>query len=706
MKRSRAWLEAGCVAVVLAMGWPLVAGRLFAGTDTRRLAMSALPALQAAVRDGELLVWRHDLFAGFHAIGGGTSQALYPPHLLLLAAGLSPETAWRVSMLLHLWLLARGVAAAAGALGASRRAALVAAAVATVGGVTATHCVWLEVGVALGWTGPILWLAARCARDERGWRALAGLAAVWGVAGLGGHPPYLWYAALTSLVLAAAVSPPTARGVARGLLRAGSAGALGVLLAGAYLLPMVAFARENPRGSAEMPLAEWLGAAGLRLEGLVRLVLPEAWGTPEDGTWTGDPQAIMEAQVRAGGALVVLALARLAAGRLDALARGGLALAVGGLLLSPPSDATPLHRLMLEVPPFSLFRIPARYLWLTQLGAALLAASAIDALLRGGLACARARAGAVAGGLVHLAAACVALAVAPVHLLRLGTLLPLASAGLAVAAVLGRRRAWAALLVGLALAELAAGRARMMPSVDQAELVRPPALLAPALASPQRRTFDALLEPEPSWTCEVRVNAGARWGLEYFNGYDSVPPRPQLFHEAQLHSLRRTDPPGFVQACREWSIAWVIDRQRLPGLEAVAEDRGVHLLRVPDPRPMAYAVPPGAQVEAGVVDTRGARTSPVELLEGRRGRWRLRADGPCVLVVAQAWDLGWEVTVDGAPAATCVADMLQLAVPLGPGRHEVRLTHVDPWVEAGLLLSASAWLGLGTAVWLARRREG
>lgn len=701
--RRRLWLEAGCVAVALAIGWPLLVGRLFAGTDTQRIGLSSLTALQGALRDGELLVWRHDLFAGFHAVGGGTAQSLYPPHLLLLGAGLTPETTWRVSVLLHLWLLARGVAGAAGVLGASRRGALVAAGVATLGGVTATHCVWIEVTAALGWTGPILWLAARCAREERAWPPMAALAAAWGAMGLGGHPPYVWYCALASMVLAAAAAA-TGRGAARGLVRAGAAGAVGAVLAAAYLLPMAMFARDNPRGSAEMSLAEWLGGAGLRPEGLVRLLLPEAWGAPEDGTWTGDPQAITEAQARAGGALVVLALARLAAGRLDALARAGAALAVVGLLLCPAADASPLHRLLLEVPPFSLFRIPARYLWLTQLGAALLAASAVDALLRGELAGARARAGAAAGGLLHLAAAGVTLAVAPANLLRLGSLLPLAGAALAVAAVLGRRRGLAPLLVAVALAELAAGRPVMTPVADQADVARRPDLLVPALQAPQRRTFDALLEPEPTWTCVVRANAGTRWGLEYFNGYDSVPPRPQLAHEARLHWLRRNDPPGFARACAEWSIAWVIDREPLAGLEQVAEDRGVRLLRVPAPRPMAYAVPASAVVEEGVVDTRGAPATPVELLEGRRGRWRARARGPCVLVVAQAWDPGWEVTVDGAPAPSYVADLLQVAVPLGPGEHDVRLVHADPWVAAGLYLSASGWLALATAVWLASRR--
>lgn len=69
-----------------------------------------------------------------------------------------------------------------------------------------------------------------------------------------------------------------------------------------------------------------------------------------------------------------------------------------------------------------------------------------------------------------------------------------------------------------------------------------------------------------------------------------------------------------------------------------------------------------------------------------------------------AYSEGWSATVDGEPAQVLLADLGFMAVPVGPGEHEVVLTYRTPWLAEGACLTAA---GLAAAVGLAllRRRR-
>lgn len=86
----------------------------------------------------------------------------------------------------------------------------------------------------------------------------------------------------------------------------------------------------------------------------------------------------------------------------------------------------------------------------------------------------------------------------------------------------------------------------------------------------------------------------------------------------------------------------------------------------------------------------------------------VRTPNPALVLVRNAFDPGWEATVDGRPAPVLAADFVLQAVPVPAGRHVVELRYRDPAVGAGLAGSAAA-LGLllsaaGAASLLARRR--
>jgi hypothetical protein len=70
----------------------------------------------------------------------------------------------------------------------------------------------------------------------------------------------------------------------------------------------------------------------------------------------------------------------------------------------------------------------------------------------------------------------------------------------------------------------------------------------------------------------------------------------------------------------------------------------------------------------------------------------VRAHGTGYLVLADALQSGWRVTVDGSPAPILRADHAFVAVAVPPGQHTVRWTYPLPWTGAG------AWITLVTAL--------
>jgi hypothetical protein len=87
---------------------------------------------------------------------------------------------------------------------------------------------------------------------------------------------------------------------------------------------------------------------------------------------------------------------------------------------------------------------------------------------------------------------------------------------------------------------------------------------------------------------------------------------------------------------------------------------------------------------------------------------RVDAQGAGYLVVADALQSGWGVTVDGAPASLVPADNGLVAVAVPTGTHTVRLSYRMPMHNAGAWISAAALialLGIGAGVRARRRRD-
>jgi hypothetical protein len=77
---------------------------------------------------------------------------------------------------------------------------------------------------------------------------------------------------------------------------------------------------------------------------------------------------------------------------------------------------------------------------------------------------------------------------------------------------------------------------------------------------------------------------------------------------------------------------------------------------------------------------------------------------PAMLVVSDAWDPGWEATVDGRSAGVQRVDYVMRGVRVGPGAHRVEFRY-RPWsFTAGWIVSLAALLTLiGALLWWRRR---
>ena len=255
------------------------------------------------------------------------------------------------------------------------------------------------------------------------------------------------------------------------------------------------------------------------------------------------------------------------------------------------------------------------------------------------------------------------------------------------------------------------------------------------------RVTEARAGWEPSWSAALasvdalRPPSGVRWGL--FGSFDGqftgLEPRSLLpFLPA---AVRLSGTPDGLRLLQVANVGHVVrlGRGGVPGLELLdgrATGPGCErqLLRVPEPLPRAYVV--GGERRAsdrgdGVADLLDSAFDPrrsVLLADahagggdpGPVGEARVtsrRADAveveavlarPGVLVLVEAYDPGWRVSVDGREAPLLAANVLFRGVRVPEGRHRVRFVY-RPWTAtAGVLLSglgAVATIALGLAGW-------
>ncbi len=145
-----------------------------------------------------------------------------------------------------------------------------------------------------------------------------------------------------------------------------------------------------------------------------------------------------------------------------------------------------------------------------------------------------------------------------------------------------------------------------------------------------------------------------------------------------------------VAALQATGVGFVVTDEPRTDLEEIASDDDEILYRVPHPAPRAL-LPAG-----GTVVYSRPSSDRIDLVA--------TSDQPGFADVLESWDPGWSATVDGAPAPVIPAKSFAMAVPVGAGRHDVRLNYRTPGRTTGWILSVIDVALLGALVMLRKER--
>ncbi len=372
------WLVAVGLGLVLLFFWKLAFTNLILARGDTFLYFYPYWDYRARILlSGHLPLWNPYLFMGAPFLANSQAGALYPLNWPL--AFFPAPVAVKISILLHLGLaLAGAFVFARRALGQSALGALLSAALFALGGYLTSQVEHVNQLQGLAWF-PWLLVSIQYSVVSRqngplltAYRLLPP-AILLALQLLAGHTQSAFIslagATLYILILNLITPRPPAPSLPRTLLYLSfvisSFVALAALLASAQLLPTLELSGQSLRGGG-LPLREALSfSLDPRLLG--RALLP--------GYSHGLFSEFVGYLGVAGLALAALGLnrtpQRLA---LLALAALGLAFALGVF--------NPLYALLAAFPPFDLFRVPARWLFLYAFGAAMLAGHGLDALSR------------------------------------------------------------------------------------------------------------------------------------------------------------------------------------------------------------------------------------------------------------------------------------------------------------------------------------
>lgn len=640
-------------------------------------------------RAGRPGLWNPHQSLGAPLWANGQSAPLFPLTWLFAAVPL-----WLGWVLLP-WL--RFVAAGLGAwvlareLGVREEGAAVAALVYPLSGMVVPMLLF-PMGSALALVPWALWATERLATGRSRGALLAGVA---GLQLLAGHPETCIHTALLCALYLAIRGPseslkapsPTGRGGlgVRGSLWLHFTGAwfLAAGVAAAALWPLAAFVVESTKYLEHTAVTRPPVLVVVRE--MMRLVLPEAYGSHVEGTWFG-PFNYAATASYAGALALPLAAAGLGRVRRS---RPWTAVCVVGVVSFLVAYHLPgLWDLVIRLP--VLERVAQhRLIFGMELSLALLAAAGLDRLLQG-----RGRGLLIGSGLV---------------VLLLGLTWLLFAEDWRREGLVASQLLWT---LGVAsLAGLAAAAVTLLPSRRRGLLaVLVPALLAVDLLHAHGSLLGALpredhyprtgavefLQGRPGRVAGVgralAPNAATVYGLYDLRGDDPL----KLARFERLYARLAPSHPVYFQPVNRWDedlldllgVRWVMgapgEEPPQPGWRLAYDGSDARVWERPGASPWVRADGVGFQVEAR-----------------EAGHWDLIvvAHEPGRVEIAETWDAGWRARLDGEPVPVetwePVPGSALLAVEVPPGRHRLRLTYRPPGLPAGGVLSAISLLLLG-----------
>jgi hypothetical protein len=370
VRLARFWLPLAAIALTLLFFYRLAfTDLILARGDTFAYFYPYWDARDTALIAGRLPLWSPELFMGVPLLANSQLGTLYPPNWLTIPLD-APE-AVRVSILLHsAWATLGAALLARRTLRLELLPALLAGAVYGLGGHVGAHVEQINQLHGLAWL-PWLFLAYDLTLENPRRYGLL-LALAWGLQLLSGHTQTAFITGVGlgvyALVCAARMTDrPWPGRIVRALLPLAVAAGLALLLALPQLIPTQELISVSNRGGGLTPQQATAFSLNPYLAG--RGLLP---------SYDGQPFGEYVAYIGVIG--LALAVAGAAGG--DRRRWPWLALVLIGLLFALGRH-TPVYWWLAHLPGFNLFRVPARWLALAALGAALLAGLGAQMLLSG-----------------------------------------------------------------------------------------------------------------------------------------------------------------------------------------------------------------------------------------------------------------------------------------------------------------------------------
>jgi hypothetical protein len=625
-------------AASLLLFWPaLFAGRTLFGRDITPFFYPMKNLLAESVRAGRIPWWNPGIANGEPFFATLQPGVFYPGSLPLFMLPLSVSFDWVVA--LHYPLAGVGMLLLLRRWNASVGAAWLGAVAFMLGGYLVSLGNFPNNLQTAAWIPWLFWSWDRVLEACTA-RRLATFSALCAVAFLGGEPQVLAIALSWLFLHGLSNIESRSMGRLRQSVCFGAAGAMALAVVAIQLVPFVELIRHSVR---TMPVGiEYAASLSLEPSALIHLAIPPVLNEGVHGFTTRFIAAVRTPWILSPypGALVGgLALIGVATVSRRRAVFWSLSALLGLLLALGPSS--PVYRLLFEtVPVLRPFRYPEKFLLLTAMAAAVLAAWAADALFRverrgtvtkllGTMALLYAAVAAVFTvfpGIVERV--CIALpqgvqACADPRLtaslyagpsLRIAVLVALAAALVAIGGR-GRLRPEAAtgLLAMLVLADLTAAHSAVNPSVEASIYERPP-WPARALDSlgASRSAYRFRGSPHDAAMGKIIHVRGAYALSNLYLDFETMGPNVGLLdgwlHQdglqgVELRSVAMTNEAAIqgwgdepVDLLRAMNVRWYSDptlaADSLSGLREVARhsELPLRLFEVPDPLPRAYLV--------------------------------------------------------------------------------------------------------------------
>jgi len=641
-------------------------------SDFMHLNLPLKAELAAALHRGALPLWSPGIGTGLPLLAEGQVGALYPPNWLLF--GMLPlGAALAATALLHLLLAGVGSFFLMREHDIEPVPALLGVLVFVFGAFFVEHLKHLNMLQSAAWLPWALWCVQRSVR-RRDLRWLLAAGAIVALQLLAGHAQIAWISGLTvgaailSLPLRARPAPSWTFAIRGALL----AGAASTLLSAAQTLPTYELARQSYHAAVTF---EWATVHALAPHHLVTLLRPFAFGNPALGTARQEIMPFWENWLYIGLLPLAFALLGLTLSFLRRRLRW-FAVAVPVCVLLSLGASGGLYHLAYALPGGAMFQFPQRFLLVSQLGLAVLAAFGLQELL----AWARWR-------------------------LRWRRAAPLLAGGVLLAAG----------------ADLYAADASLVATLPARPWLQAPPfaqVMLPGIAG--YRVFPILPEQLHNylyWKTPGWQGDGAR----YLRHKESLQPDLNLVAGVPtVTAYVALQPRELREVWGDQSAPGLVQRHiRQDGKHLVLQPRARELLDLYSVRYLTAVVPladpalrelatdgpyrlfenPTALPRARVEQAQGS----ARLVQDAPEKVTIDADlqAPGLLVLADLHYPGWRATLDGRDVPTLRVHDTMRGVQVGPGAHRIVFGYDPASFWLGLAISSMALLGgLGCLHWL------